>query len=161
MRRLPIVLAALAALALAPVAHAASSQIAFTEGMASGVFTVSTSGGTPVLLTSGFVPSFSPNGKQLATVSSTGAVQIGNANGKGAKKTVATQSMPHPGPVGWSPNSKQIAYVNNGDIYVVNATGGKAKMVYNETSFTDFATHPVWSTNGKTIYFIEAVQGPY
>jgi Tol biopolymer transport system component len=161
MRRLPLLLAAVAAaLIAASAASAASSQtLAFTEGAASGVYTINMDGGSPAPLTSGFVPSFSPNGNRLATVSSSGALQVGNANGKGAKKTIATGLGAHPAPAAWSPNGKQLAYVKQGSIYVVNATGGKARRIYAASPSTDpieqFATHTAWAPNGKTVYFIQ------
>src|SRR4051794_10589120 len=159
MRRLPLLLAAVLALALASVAHAQSSgSIAFTEGNGSpgGVYTVQPSGQSLDFLTGGLLPSFSPNGKQLATVSLTGSVYVSSASGSGGAKKGASQEGIglNYGPAAWAPNGKQLAYTSGGDVYVVNATGGKAKQIYSQGEFQNEATHPVFSKSGKSVYFI-------
>jgi Tol biopolymer transport system component len=161
MRRLIVALvAAVTALAVAPAAHAQSSGplIAFSEGNGSpgGVYTVQSSGQGLDLLTSGLLPSFSPNGNQVATVSLSGAVFVSNVNGKGGAKRVASQAGIglHYGPVAWSPNGKQIAYTSDGDVWVVNVNGSSAKRIYSQTAWEDEATHPVFSKSGKNVYFI-------
>jgi WD40 repeat protein len=165
MLRLVALAAAVAALALVPAAHAQSSGqlIAFTEGNAApgGVFTVPSSGGTIDFWTSGLLPSYSPNGKQLATVGLTGGVYVSNVSGGGGAKRVASQEGIglNYGPVAWSPNGKQLAYTSDGDIWVVNVNGSSAHRVYSQGAWEDEATHPVFSKSGKSIYFIALNQG--
>jgi WD40 repeat protein len=165
MRRLIALAAGLAALALAPAAHAQTSGplIAFTEGNAApgGVYTVAPSGPPIDFLTSGLLPSFSPNGQQVATVGLNGAVFVSSVNGKGGSKRVASQEGIglNYGPVAWSPNGKQLAYTSDGDIWVVNVNGRSARRVYSQTAWEDEATHPVFSKSGKSIYFIALNQG--
>jgi WD40 repeat protein len=165
MRRLVALAAAVAALALVPAALAQSSGqlIAFTEGNAApgGVFTVPSAGGTINFWISGLLPSYSPNGKQLATVGLTGGVYVSNVNGGGGAKRVASQEGIglNYGPVAWSPNGKQLAYTSDGDIWVVNVNGSSAHRVYSQSAWSDEATHPVFSKSGKNIYFIALNQG--
>jgi Tol biopolymer transport system component len=161
MRHLLLAVAALVALAVVPAANAASSTLAFTQGTASGVYTVASAGGTPASLTSGYVPTFSPNGKKLATINTAGGLQVGNANGTGAMKTIAQTAGGHPGPASWSPNGKQLAYANGGNVWVVKATGGQPQDIYNDNQVGSAASHPVWAANGKSVYFLQEVWAPY
>jgi len=165
MRRLLALAAGLAALALAPAAHAQTSGplIAFTQGNAApgGVYTVAPSGPPIDFLTSGLLPSFSPNGQQVATVGLNGAVFVSSVNGKGGSRRVASQEGIglNYGPVAWSPNGKQLAYTSDGDIWVANVNGRSARRVYSQTAWEDEATHPVFSKSAKSIYFIALNQG--
>src|SRR4051812_35609488 len=121
MRRLVALAAAVAALVTVPAAQAQDpgetilppGPIAFTEGTGSpgGVYTVQQSGADLDFLTGGLLPSFSPNGKQIATVGLNGAVFVATVNGKGGSKQVASQAGIglNYGPVAWSPNGKQLA----------------------------------------------------
>jgi hypothetical protein len=166
MRRLPLLLAAAAALILAPAAHAQGpgstilppGPLAFTEGTgaALAVYSVQLSGANLDYQGGGGLPAYSPNGKQLATTSSTGGVYVSNANGSGGYKRVASQSGIglNYGPATWSPNGKQLAYTADGDIWIVNANGSSTRRVYSQGQWQNEATHPVWSKSGKSIYFI-------
>jgi hypothetical protein len=171
MRRLAALAASAAALVLVPAAHAQDpgqtilppGPLAFTEGTgaSTAVYSVQLSGANLDYQSGGGLPAYSPNGKQVATVSSTGAVYVSNANGKGGYKRLATQSGIglNYGPAAWSPNSKQLAYTADGDIWVVNANGGSTRRIYSQGQWENEATHPVWSKSGKTIYFIAINEG--
>jgi Tol biopolymer transport system component len=158
--RAPIL--ALAVLALAPAAAQAQSgsHIAFTQGDTPGVWTVPASGGTPTqLTTTGVLPSFSPNGKLMATIGPKGQIVVGSSSGTGATKVVGTETTgkysPDYGAAAWSANSKQLAYTSNGSVFVVSASGGPAKQVFNTKKFgSNPATHPVFAPNGKALYFL-------
>jgi hypothetical protein len=167
MRRLVVALAAgLAVAAAAPAVHAQSAgqtplppgPLAFTEGTGASlaVYSVQLSGADLDYQNGGGLPAYSPNGKQVSTTSSTGAVYVSNANGKGGSKRVASQSGIglNYGPATWSPNGKQLAYTSDGDVWIVNANGSSTRRVYSQSAWDDEATHPVWSKSGKSIYFI-------
>jgi WD40 repeat protein len=166
MRRLVALAAGLAALALVPAAHAQGpgqtilppGPLAFTEGTgaSAAVYSVQLSGADLDYQAGGLLPSFSPNGKQIATVGQGGTVYVSNVNGTGGYKKVASQEGIglNYGPAAWSPNGRQLAYTSDGNVYVVNASGGKPKMVYSQGTFGNEATHPVFSKSGKNVYFI-------
>ena len=176
MRRLALAAAAaaVAALAIAPVAGAQEDglpgsvilppgPLAFTEGNGApgGVYSVQLSGADLDYQVGGLLPSFSPNGKQVATVSLSGVIYVSNVTGKGGARKVATQAgigLDY-GPAAWSPNGKQLAYTSGGDVYVVNATGGKPKRIYSQSTWEDEATHPVFSKSGRSVYVIALNQG--
>ncbi|MCW3006944.1 MAG: hypothetical protein JWP17_1570 [Solirubrobacterales bacterium] len=44
----------------------------------------------------------------------------------------------------FSPNGKSLACIGNGSVFVAAATNG----------FVTSATHPVWSHDGKTLYYL-------
>jgi hypothetical protein len=114
-----ILLAALAAgVALVP-ATASAATIAYDQG--SGISTVPSTGGTPTLLIkNGALPSYSPNGKQLAYFSGS-TLYVASADGSGAKAVVTAKgTLAEGGPAAWSPNGKQLAYSPGGErLYVV------------------------------------------
>ena len=50
-----------------------------------------------------------------------------------------------------SPDGKQIAFCYKGDIYKVASTGGSAVRL---TSHDSYESVPVWSPDGKSIFFL-------
>lgn len=150
-------------LALPGAAAAATAQLSFTEADG-GVFVVPPAGGSPTsLISSGVFASFSPDGTRVAYLSG-GRLLVAKADGTSPKRlaTGIAQGggLPTGGPPSWSPNAKRIAYSDGQALWTVSAAGGRPTSVKGSTSgFVDGATHPVWSHNGKTLYYLAIDEG--
>ncbi len=144
------------------------SKLAFTDNRS--IYVVPVLGGVPRLVAdSAFQPSWSPDGRQLIYVSSRNLMIVG-ADG-GTPHTLASNgdlSSPT-----WSPDGKRIAYVSenstftnagNGSygnaspssIWVVGKNGGDSVRV---TDASNLNVSPVWSSNGRSIYFVSDRDG--
>ena len=55
-----------------------------------------------------------------------------------------------------SPDGSRIAFCYKGDIYVVNSLGGQARQI---TSNPAYDSDPVWTPDGKTLYFSSRREG--
>jgi eukaryotic-like serine/threonine-protein kinase len=119
----------------------------------------------------GFHPAWSPNGKEIV-VSTFGKdapnVRVGNENSiqiinleTGAKRLLTNEDGTFPT---WSPNGKRIAYwfyptaVGRRDIATIAADGSGESVVLTH----DFAVsnwNPVWSPDGKFLYFVSDKNG--
>ncbi len=118
----------------------------------------------------GFHPSWSPDGKEIV-VSTFGRDQpnvreVGKSGlwiinvESGAKREVSTVEASFPT---WSPNNKRIAYwyqsssISKRDIATIPVEGGEPVIVAK-----DFATsnwNPVWSPDGRHLYFVSSRTG--
>ena len=110
----------------------------------------------------GFLPAWSPDGKEIAfcktnfedpsaLYNSSGAIWVLNL-ASGEKREIFSQDSYQPG---WSPNGERIAFWTVGDggtrsIKTVSRTGGEA-VVVTDNSLLDW--NPVWSPDGKYLYF--------
>ena len=112
-------------------------------------------------------PCWSPNGRQIVFISTPspkaddtmfyGLVHVVDIETKSVRKlTVHTGGESSPC---WSPDGEQIAYLHSPagygqkDLHIISAEGG-ASTNLTSTQLDRNADLPVWSPNGKTIYFI-------
>jgi dipeptidyl aminopeptidase/acylaminoacyl peptidase len=96
-------------------------------------------------------PSFSPDGKQVAFYSSrSGESEIWVARQDGtALRRVAEGTRAHSG-AAWSPNSDRVVYVSGESLAISDLSGGKPQRI---DLAGRVAQHPVWSGDGKVIYY--------
>lgn len=103
------------------------ARIAYT-GLDGSVSTVSSSGGTPISLTSGSDPAWSPDGSQIA-YTDRGLIYTIPARG-GNRTQITTGTPSNPRLPRWSPDSSRIVYSTSydsdrqGQVFVVSASGG-------------------------------------
>ena len=91
----------------------------------------------------------------------TGEVWVANADGSGAVQ-VTNNGVPESG-AALSPDDAQVLFISgsnakfetyyNGRLFVASATGGPAHVVVGESQPYD-VDHAVWSSDGKSIYFL-------
>ena len=120
----------------------------------------------PVLVSSAwdYNPQFSPDGRRIAFSSRrSGDVEeiwLASADGSGAQQLThgpgTRQTLP-----AWSPDGRQIAFESTGangraDIWVIPADGGVPRQV---TTDPGEENAPVWSRDGKRIYFLSDRDG--
>jgi Tol biopolymer transport system component len=163
MRRLTATATLAATMMFAPAALAAGGALGFDSSSGGGpqtIYTVPSTGGTPTMIAQGGLPSFSPNGKSLAYIGNGSVFVAAASNGSGVRRIASgiptTDALSPGGPAAWSQSSKQLAYSDGSSVWVVNATGaGSAHKVKGATNgFVTSATHPVWSHDGKTLYYL-------
>jgi Tol biopolymer transport system component len=109
-------------------------------------------------------PRFSPDGRRIAFSSRrSGDVEeiwLASADGSGARRLThgpgTRQTLP-----AWSPDGRQIAFESSAagarsDIWIIPADGGSARRV---TTDPGEENAPVWSRDGKRIYFLSVRSG--
>ncbi len=101
-------------------------------------------------------PNYSPDGKRIAYDSEASGYQeiwVADADGRNAQQLTSANGTPV-GTPRWSPDGTMIAYdsrqFETGDIFVINARGGAPRRLTMEPS-SEY--QPVWSSDGKYIYF--------
>jgi len=106
-----------------------------------------------------FDPSWSPDGKQIAFVSTRddgSSIYFMNADGTGV--VLLTKDLRNSRSPAWSPISTQIAFVFSdsiqSDIYLIDTDGKNLKRITNNSQWNDY---PSWSPDGKKITFVSAV----
>ena len=152
------------------------NQIAFVgdyEGCISGLYRLNLLDGTPTLIVQDYVgsPKWSPNGKRIVYVSSTGEhgsppyhISVMNSDGTNIQNLTDGQTRHH-SPT-WSPDGKRIAFIGPPDyetsgvlaIFIIDSDGG------NFTQLTPFAyyNYPSWSPDGSKIaYYTFVPDGIY
>jgi Tol biopolymer transport system component len=139
--------------------------------VASGLYVVDSTGGTPTLLVAGggrtrvSGAAWSPDGSRIAFITSTvvghdiggtidrETLSVVNADGTGRRvlRDLGTEGRsPAAGAGGivWSPDGSRLAFTS-GQIFVVNADGSELRRLTNE----GYNYNPVWSPDGSTIAF--------
>jgi Tol biopolymer transport system component len=102
-------------------------------------------------------PAWSPDGKQIAFASNFGSqnglfdVRIIRADGTSERNLTKTPDIDEYQPA-WSPDGRQVAYGGNGQIHVSNDRGNNKRQL---TADQAFNAGPVWSRNGKSIYYVK------
>ncbi|MBX7169449.1 MAG: DPP IV N-terminal domain-containing protein [Pyrinomonadaceae bacterium] len=148
------------------------NRIAFrSERSPAGIYVMEATGENLRRVGDGAHPSWSPDGKEIV-VSTNGMdapnVLIGKDNGlsiinleTGAKRELLKQNAYFPT---WSPNKKRIAYwfyptaIGRRDIATISADG-KAEPIVLTGEFALSNWNPVWSPDGKFLYFVSDKNG--
>ena len=104
-----------------------------------------------------FLPSWSPNGRQLAFVNITNLLdpyydlKVMNADGSNQTTlTAAFSSFPIGISLSWSPDGRKIAFNSAGDIFIINIDGSN---LVNLTHSMAHDGEPSWSPDGSQIAF--------
>jgi Tol biopolymer transport system component len=151
-----------------PTIAMAGGRLAFERAMElTNVFALRRNGPPePVLVsaTSDSNPQFSPDGRRMAFSSRrSGDVEeiwIASPDGSGARQLTRGPGRRQALPT-WSPDGRQIAFQSTAgtagtDIWVIPADGGAARQV---TTDPGEETAPLWSRDGKRIYFLSDRDG--
>lgn len=136
-----------------------------------GIFVMDASGENPKRIADfGFHPSWSPDGKEIVvstfgrdqpTVRTSAAerlVVIDVASGKSRDILSAEATFP-----AWSPNGHRIAYwfytgtYGRRDIATIPASGGEPVIIAKDFAVSNW--NPVWSPDGKFLYFVSSRSG--
>jgi len=140
-------------------------RIAFrSERDGGGIFLMGATGENPKRVSDfGFNPSWSPDNKEIAValegITDAGSRYLDKSTlwainvESGQKRLVGDFDAVQPA---WSPNGKLIAFwtaneKGQRDVGVVSSAGGDAKMI---TDDTPVDWNPVWSADGKFLYFV-------
>lgn len=140
------------------------AQIAFrSEREGGGLFVMPVQGGLIRRLTdAGYYPAWSPDGQEIVYSADNFEEPSARTNvpspllvvelASGKKRLVTSGDATQPS---WSPHGQRIAYwgVHQGgqrDLWTIAASGGTATPVTNDAAFD---WNPVWSPNGKYLYF--------
>jgi dipeptidyl aminopeptidase/acylaminoacyl peptidase len=96
-------------------------------------------------------PSFAPDGEQVAFYSNrSGRPEIWVARQDGtALRRVAEETRAHSG-AAWAPDSDRVVYVSGESLAISDLSGGKLQRI---DLAGGIAQHPVWSVDGKAIYY--------
>ena len=147
--------------------------MAETLGCFFGLYRLNILEGTPTLIVQDYIssPKWSPNGKRIVYVSSTGEhgsppyhISVMNSDGTNIRNLTAGKTR-HYSPT-WSPDGKRIAFIGPPDyessgvlaIFIIDSDGG------NLTQLTPFAyyMYPSWSPDGSKIaYYTFVPDGIY
>jgi TolB protein len=115
--------------------------------------------GENILITNGFDPMFSPDGKRIvyAKLTADGRCSIWTMALDGSNQTqVSNTDHRYSEKPCWSPDGKRIIYQTNKedkrdyDIYIMDADGGNTVQITNNNSYDG---NPYWTTDGY-IYFV-------
>ncbi|MFN2627346.1 MAG: hypothetical protein ABR569_01765 [Gaiellaceae bacterium] len=103
-----------------------------------------------VLVPNASDPAWSPDGSQIAYVTSSG-IHVADVSGRALSNDLLLASTTGATQPAWSPDGSQIAYVSGQDIWTVNSdnTGGAANLT-NGTAADD--ADPAWSVNGEIAF---------
>jgi eukaryotic-like serine/threonine-protein kinase len=137
-----------------------------------GIYVISASGGEPKQVSdSGFHPSWSPDGRELVlssfgrdqpNVRSTNvrhALTVVNVS-TGLRRELSNVEASFPS---WSPNGHRVAYwfytgtFGRRDIATIPAAGGEPVLVAKNFAVSNW--NPVWSPDGKYLYFVSSRAG--
>jgi Tol biopolymer transport system component len=139
---------------------------AFVGDGPTSVYTVAVAGGAPRKVTTGWTPAWGP--KSTLLVVDTSETQYGrdmrlyqvNADGSGRKSFVECPEVSFEQACGdtepaWSPDGTKLAFSNNpfgaaSAITIMDADGSNRVI---RTSYSPPATSPVWSGDGKSVYY--------
>jgi eukaryotic-like serine/threonine-protein kinase len=154
-----------------PAFSADGKRIAFRSSRdGGGIFIMTETGESPQKLVGfGFNPAWSPDSKEIVCaessvessnrLSSKSKMWIVNTT-TGESRVLTESDAVQPS---WSPNNKRIAYwgVHEGsqrDIWTISTKGGDPVAV---TNSADVDFNPVWSPDGRYLYFISNRKGTY
>ena len=129
-----------------------NGKIAYVQG--GNIYTASQNGFSPVLLTSGGLPSFSPNGDKIVFVRD---AEIYTINTDGGNITRLTTNSANDSSPSFSPDGNKIIFVSGGEIYTMNAADGSN--VVRLTNDTLPADSPKFSPDGRKIVFVRTPVG--
>jgi dipeptidyl aminopeptidase/acylaminoacyl peptidase len=137
---------------------------AFDVGAAEAIYTINPGGGDKSKLTSGYQPSYSPDGRRIAytawPVFGGADAEIYTINVRGEYKTQLTHNNKDEITPDYSPDGKRIVYAglagleaNNAErgIYTIKAGGGGKTQITNTDNVDDL--HPSYSPDGKKIVY--------
>lgn len=135
-----------------------------------GIFIMTETGESPKkLINFGYNPAWSPDGKEIAVTENS---VISNNRTRNKSKMWIVNATTGESRVltegdavqaSWSPHNKRLAYwgITQGtqrDIWTISTSGGEARPV---TSDTDTDINPVWSPDGRYLYFVSNRKGTY
>jgi Tol biopolymer transport system component len=121
---------------------------------------------TPSTVPGHYAPAWSPDGRRIAFVRTTGIrrdlgdLWVMNADGRAQRKlTLGASGWPYAA-VAWSPNGRKLAFTSNrdgnADVYTVDSDGSGLRRLTNKPEFDGDA---VWSPDGRQLVFVSNRDG--